>query len=92
MPPISLVPKANIDADCHMAMSGAMRKRVREHPEAFDPRRFILAAMTEQESLVRDRYERSGAAVRGATIRVIPLPGMAQRCEEGVLDPRVAAA
>ena len=75
-----------------MAMSGAMRTCVREHPEFFDPRKFILYGMTELEILVRDRYERLGTAVRGASIREIPLPGMAPRCEEGVLDPRVAAA
>ena len=92
MPRISLVPRVDIGTDCRMPMSGAMRKCAREHAEAFDPRKLILAAMMALEILVRDRYERSGTAVRGASIRVIALPGMAQRCEEGVLDPRVAAA
>ena len=48
--------------------------------------------MTELAISVRDRYEGFGTAVSGASIREFPLPGMAQRCVEGVLEPRVAAA
>ena len=48
--------------------------------------------LAELEVSARDRFERSGTAWHGASIRVIPLPGMAPRCEEGVLDRRVAAA
>ena len=92
MPRISLVPQVNIDADCRMAMSGVIGKSVREHPAVFDPRKLILAAMTELAISVRDRYEGFGTAVSGASIREFPLPGMAQRCVEGVLEPRVAAA
>lgn len=86
------VRKINIDTDCRMAMSGAIRKYIRENPEVFDPRKFILAAMAELETLVLDRFQRFGAAGHGASIRVIPLPEMAQRYREGVLDPRVAVA
>ena len=45
------VRKINIDTDCRMAMSGAIRKYIRENPEVFDPRKFILAAMAELETL-----------------------------------------
>ncbi|MDH3669449.1 MAG: fructose-bisphosphate aldolase class II [Paracoccaceae bacterium] len=85
------VRKINIDTDCRMAMSGAMRRYAREHPEVFDPRKFILAAVAELETLVRDRFERFGTAGHGSSIRVIPLPEMARRYEKGALDPRVAA-
>ncbi len=86
------VRKINIDTDCRMAMSGAMRKYISDNPSIFDPRKFILAAMAELETLVRDRFERFGTAGHGAGIRVIPLSSMAQRYEAGTLEPRVAAA
>lgn len=85
------VRKINIDTDCRMAMSGAIRKYVRENPEVFDPRKFLLAAMAELESLARDRFERFGAAGQAPSIRAVPLAEMARRYQGGALDPRVAA-
>ena len=86
------VRKVNIDTDCRMAMSGAMRRFAQENPQAFDPRAFILAAMEELETLVRDRFERFGTAGNARKIKPITLADMAKRYAEGVLDPRVAAA
>jgi fructose-bisphosphate aldolase class II len=83
------VRKVNIDTDCRMAMSGAMRRFGQENPQAFDPRAFILAAMEELETLVRDRFERFGSAGNAHKIRPITLAEMSQRYAEGVLDPRV---
>jgi fructose-bisphosphate aldolase class II len=86
------VRKVNIDTDCRMAMSGAMRRFAIENPQAFDPRAFILAAMAELETLVRDRFERFGTAGQAHKIKPISVANMAKRYAEGVLDPRVAAA
>ncbi|MGR3838827.1 MAG: class II fructose-bisphosphate aldolase [Cognatishimia sp.] len=86
------VRKVDIDTDCRMAMSGAMRRFAIENPQAFDPRAFILAAMAELETLVRDRFERFGAAGQARKIKPISVADMAKRYAEGVLDPRVAAA
>ena len=86
------VRKVNIDTDCRMAMSGAMRRFAQENPQAFDPRAFIMAAMEELETLVRDRFERFGTAGNARKIKPITLADMAKRYSEGVLDPRVAAA
>lgn len=86
------VRKVNIDTDCRMAMSGAIRRFAIENPQAFDPRAFILAAMAELETLVRDRFERFGAAGQAHKIKPISVADMAKRYAEGVLDPRVAAA
>ncbi|MCK0142545.1 class II fructose-bisphosphate aldolase [Aliiroseovarius sp. F20344] len=86
------VRKVNIDTDCRMAMSGAMRRFAIENPQAFDPRAFILAAMAELETLVRDRFERFGTAGQAHKIEPISVADMAKRYAEGVLDPRVAAA
>ncbi len=86
------VRKVNIDTDCRMAMSGAMRRFAQENPAAFDPRAFILAAMDELETLVRDRFERFGAAGHAHKIKPITLADMSKRYAEGVLDPRVTTA
>lgn len=86
------VRKVNIDTDCRMAMSGAMRRFAQENPQAFDPRAFILAAMEELETLVRDRFERFGTAGHAHKIKPVTLAGMAQRYAKGALDLRVAAA
>ncbi len=80
------VRKVNIDTDCRMAMSGAMRRFAREHTANFDPRAFILAGMEELETLVRDRFERFGTAGHGRRIKPIPLADMARRYAEGSLD------
>jgi len=86
------VRKVNIDTDCRMAMSGAMRRYATEHPDVFDPRKFILAAMDELEALVRDRFERFGTSGHAPEIRALPLAEMARRYADGSLDPRVAAS
>ncbi len=85
------VRKVNIDTDCRMAMSGAMRRFARENPESFDPRAFIMAGMDELEALVRDRFERFGAAGHGRAIKPIPMADMARRYADGALGKRVAA-
>ena len=86
------VRKVNIDTDCRMAMSGAMRQFAQENPQSFDPRACILAAMAELETLVRDRFERFGTAGQAHKIKPISVADMAKRYAEGVLDPHVAAA
>lgn len=86
------VRKVNIDTDCRMAMSGAMRKFANDNPQVFDPRAFILAAMSELETLVRDRFERFGTAGQAHKIKPISLADMAKRYAGGGLDPRVVAA
>ena len=86
------VRKVNIDTDCRMAMSGALRRFARENPRVFDPRVFMRAAMDALETLVRDRFERFGAAGHGRKIKPIALADMAKRYAEGALDPRVAAS
>jgi fructose-bisphosphate aldolase class II len=66
-----------------------MRRFAQENPDVFDPRAFILSAMDELETLVRDRFERFGTAGHGSKIKPITLAQMAQRYSEGALDPRI---
>ena len=39
------VRKINIDTDCRMAMTGAIRKILSEKPNEFDPRKYLAPAM-----------------------------------------------
>ena len=86
------VRKVNIDTDCRMAMSGALRRFAQGNPKVFDPRAFMLAAMDALETLVRDRFERFGTAGHGRKIKPITLAEMAKRYAKGALNPRVAAS
>ena len=86
------VRKVNIDTDCRMAMTGQFRKMATEKPQEFDPRKFLIPAMSELEKLCRDRFERFGTAGNAAQIDVIPMDEMAKRYASGSLDPHPAAA
>ncbi|MDP0925968.1 class II fructose-bisphosphate aldolase [Paracoccus onubensis] len=86
------VRKVNIDTDCRMAMTGQFRKIASEKPTEFDPRKFLIPAMDELESLCRDRFERFGTAGQASGIKPIPMDEMARRYASGALAPRIAAA
>ncbi len=38
--------KINVDTDCRMAITGAIRKVLAEHPDKFDPRDYLKPART----------------------------------------------
>lgn len=73
------VRKVNIDTDCRMAMSGRFRELAVKNPQEFDPRKFLIAAMDELETLCTDRFERFGSAGHGSKIDPISLDDMATR-------------
>ena len=82
------VRKVNIDTDCRMAMTGQFRRIAMEKPDEFDPRKFLIPAMSELEDLCRDRFERFGAAGHASKIKVIAMDDMAARYASGALDPQ----
>ncbi len=84
------VRKVNIDTDCRMAMTGQFRKVAQENPGEFDPRKFLIPAMKELETLCRDRFERFGTAGQASKIKPVPMDDMARRYAAGTLDPRIA--
>jgi fructose-bisphosphate aldolase class II len=73
------VRKVNIDTDIRLAMTGAMRKSMAEHPSEFDPRAFLKAAISAAEGLCKARFEVFGCAGHASSIRPFPLEAMAQR-------------
>jgi fructose-bisphosphate aldolase class II len=73
-----------------MAMTGAIRRVLAERPEEFDPRKYLVPAMAEMQTLCRERFEQFGCAGHADRIRPIPLEVMARRYASGGLDPKVA--
>ena len=86
------VRKVNIDTDCRMAMTGHFRKVARDKPREFDPRKFMIPAMTELETLCRDRFEQFGTAGQASRIKLIGMDEMAVRYLSGKLDPKTTTA
>ncbi len=80
------VRKVNIDTDIRLAMTAAMRKKMHESPEEFDPRAFLKVATQAAKSVCKDRFEAFGSAGRASAIKVIPLDAMAARYASGELD------
>ena len=76
------VRKVNIDTDIRLAMTGAMRRTMAEHPEEFDPRAFLKAARAAARDLCRERFEAFGCAGQAERIRALPLELMKQRYAE----------
>jgi len=73
------VRKINIDTDCRMAMTGAIRKVLKEKPEEFDPRKYLGPAMQAMNEVCLDRLERFGASGMASKIKPISLDKMAKK-------------
>ena len=53
----SAVCKINIDSDSRLAMTAAVRKVLAEHPEEFDPRKYLGPARDNMEKLYKHKIE-----------------------------------
>jgi fructose-bisphosphate aldolase class II len=82
------VRKINIDTDNRMAMTGAIRKVLAEHPGEFDPRKYLKPAMEAMSAVCVARFEEFGAAGHAARIKALPMAAMAKRYAAGELAPR----
>ncbi len=83
------VRKVNVDTDCRMAMTGAIRKIFTEHPEEFDPRKYLKPAIEAIQKVCEARYEQFGSAGHAGKIKAIPLAEMAKRYQSGELAPKI---
>ncbi|MGB0671716.1 MAG: class II fructose-bisphosphate aldolase [Rhodospirillales bacterium] len=86
------VRKVNIDTDCRLAITGAIRKVLSEATTEFDPRKYLKPAMAAMEKVCLDRYEQFGTAGNASKIKPVPLAEMAKRYKAGTLDPQVKLA
>jgi len=85
------VRKINIDTDCRMAITGAIRKVLTEKKAEFDPRKYLKPSMEAMQKVCEDRYEAFGTAGNASKIKTIPLAEMAKRYASGELDPKIQA-
>lgn len=80
------VRKVNIDTDIRLAMTAAIRQKLFESPEEFDPRVIFKAAIAAAQKICKDRFEAFGSAGRASQIKVISMELMAARYANGALN------
>jgi len=70
------VRKVNVDTDIRLAMTGAIRKYLTEHPEAFDPRDYLKPAKDLVVQVLSDRMKAFGQAGHAGDYQAISLEEM----------------
>ena len=70
------VRKINIDTDCRLAMTAAIREVLINSPFEFDPRKYLGPAKEAMEKICLDRLERFGCAGQAEKIKPLPLKNM----------------
>ena len=73
------VRKVNIDTDCRLAITGAIRKVLAESKEKFDPRDYLKPARQAMRQVCADRMISFGQAGQADKIKQITLIDMAAR-------------
>jgi fructose-bisphosphate aldolase, class II len=76
------VRKINVDTDNRMAMTGAVRKLLTQHPEEFDLRAYMKPAREAMKEVVKARMTQFGQAGHAKDYAPIPLTEMARRYKE----------
>ncbi len=83
------VRKINIDTDNRMAITGQIRRVLQEHPEEFDPRKYLKPAIEAMVKVCKARFEEFGTAGNASKIkRIVTTAEMAKRYASGELDPK----
>jgi fructose-bisphosphate aldolase class II len=78
------VRKINVDTDCRLAITGAIRKVFAEKPEEFDPRSYLKPAREAMKKVVALRMTQFGQAGHAGDYAPLPLEAMAKRYREHV--------
>jgi fructose-bisphosphate aldolase, class II len=73
------VRKINVDTDCRMAITGAVRKVLWESPEKFDPRDYLKPAREAMKKVCAERMVQFGQAGNARKVPVVTLEEMAKR-------------
>lgn len=72
------VRKINVDTDNRLAMTGAVRKFLKEHPSEFDLRAWMKEARAAMEKVCEERMKEFGQAGFGSKVPIISLDQMAK--------------
>ena len=73
------VRKINVDTDNRMAITGAIRKVLWEHPDKFDPRDYLKPAREAMKTVCMERMIQFGQAGNAGKIKPVTLAEMADR-------------
>ncbi|WP_371188890.1 class II fructose-bisphosphate aldolase [Thalassotalea maritima] len=79
------VRKVNIDTDLRLASTGAIRRFLAEHPNEFDPRKYLTVCTQAMYDICKDRYEAFNTAGNASRIKPISLNKMFKKYEAGKL-------
>jgi len=77
------VRKINVDTDCRLAITGAIRKCFVEDPSQFDPRGYLSPARKAMQTLCEEKMTRFGQAGHAPHVPFITLAQMAKAYREG---------
>jgi fructose-bisphosphate aldolase, class II len=84
------VRKINIDTDCRLAITAAVREALQSKPSEFDPRFFLKPSIKYMQNVCADRYTQFWCAGQGSKIKQISLEEYASKYAKGDLK-QVAA-
>jgi fructose-bisphosphate aldolase, class II len=79
------VRKINVDTDSRLAITGAIRKHLAEHPSDFDPRDYLKPARAAMQQVIEARMNAFGQAGHAGEYEPIPLEEMRERYRTGAL-------
>jgi len=79
------VRKINVDTDSRLAITGAIRKHLAEHPSDFDPRDYLKPARAAMQQVIEARMTAFGQAGHAGDYEPIPLEEMRERYRTGAL-------
>jgi fructose-bisphosphate aldolase, class II len=83
------VRKINIDTDIRLAMTGAVRKFLAEHPDKFDMREWMKPAREAAYRICKQRYLEFGCEGQAPKIKPVGLTEVASRYARGELSQTV---
>ena len=79
------VRKINIDTDCRLAITAAVREALFANPKEFDPRSFLKPSIKYMQKVCADRYQQFGAAGNASKIKQVSLEDYAAKYAKGEL-------
>lgn len=77
------VRKINIDTDCRLAITAAVREALAKAPAEFDPRHFLKPSIKYMQKVCADRYNQFGTAGNASKIKAVSLDDFAAKYAKG---------
>ncbi|AFY72866.1 fructose-bisphosphate aldolase [Synechococcus sp. PCC 7502] len=86
------VRKVNIDTDCRLAITAAVREALFTAPAEFDPRHFLKPSIKYMQKVCADRYNQFGTAGNASKIKAVSLDEFAAKYAKGIYAAPVRVA